>query len=164
MTAAPFGIICAANWVLYVLHDIPRWPDKSDLVDVSAQLQAMEGGAANASCNLVTMGALPSHPDGPDRAGRRGRQDHHALHAGRAVSGRSRWNFGITDLVTRMTKTFARMLWHHHNLDLGFAALSRIPADSDRYTLLWDEAARTRNRAVVTSGSISSFWDLVPTK
>jgi sugar/nucleoside kinase (ribokinase family) len=73
MTEARSGIICAGNWILDIVHDIPRWPDKSDLVEISAQRQAMGGGAANVSCDLISMGApypvIPMGLIGQDGAG-----------------------------------------------------------------------------------------------
>ncbi len=73
MSAARSGIICAGNWILDIVHDIPRWPDKSDLVEISAQRQALGGGAANVSCDLLSMGApypvIPMGLIGQDGAG-----------------------------------------------------------------------------------------------
>lgn len=73
MTEARSGIICAGNWILDIVHDIPRWPDKSDLVEISDQRTAMGGGPANVSCDLITMGApyplIPMGMIGQDEAG-----------------------------------------------------------------------------------------------
>lgn len=73
MTVARSGIICAGNWILDIVHEIPRWPDKSDLVEVFAQHQAMGGGAANVACDLALMGApyplIPLGLIGQDGAG-----------------------------------------------------------------------------------------------
>ena len=32
------GIACAGNWILDIVHDIPVWPEKSDLVRIRAAL------------------------------------------------------------------------------------------------------------------------------
>lgn len=51
------GIACAGNWILDIVHDIPAWPEKSDLVRISAQTSGLGGGPANVSAGLVAMGA-----------------------------------------------------------------------------------------------------------
>jgi sugar/nucleoside kinase (ribokinase family) len=51
------GIACAGNWILDTVHDIDRWPAKSQLVEITAQRSGLGGGAANVACDLVTMGA-----------------------------------------------------------------------------------------------------------
>jgi len=51
------GIACAGNWILDTVHDIDRWPAKSDLIEISAQRSGLGGGAANVACDLVTTGA-----------------------------------------------------------------------------------------------------------
>lgn len=56
MTASG-GIACAGNWILDTVHDIGRWPEKSQLVEITAQRTGLGGGAANVACDLVTMGA-----------------------------------------------------------------------------------------------------------
>lgn len=50
------GIACAGNWILDIVHDIPVWPEKSDLVRISAQKSGLGGGPANVSAGLVAMG------------------------------------------------------------------------------------------------------------
>ncbi|MBA4489415.1 carbohydrate kinase family protein [Paracoccus sp. S1E-3] len=51
------GIACAGNWILDVVHDIPVWPEKSDLVQIRAQTSGLGGGPANVAAGLVAMGA-----------------------------------------------------------------------------------------------------------
>lgn len=50
------GVACAGNWILDIVHDIPAWPQKSDLVRISAQTSGLGGGAANVAADLVAMG------------------------------------------------------------------------------------------------------------
>jgi sugar/nucleoside kinase (ribokinase family) len=69
------GIACAGNWILDTIHDIPRYPEKSELVEIAAQRSGLGGGAANVACDLVTMGApypvLPVGLIGQDATGDR---------------------------------------------------------------------------------------------
>lgn len=59
------GIACAGNWILDIVHDIPAWPEKSDLVQISKQVSGLGGGPANVSAGLVAMGvAYPVVPVG----------------------------------------------------------------------------------------------------
>ncbi len=59
------GVACAGNWILDTVHEIPAWPDKSDLVSISAQTSGLGGGGANVSANLVAMGVeYPVRPVG----------------------------------------------------------------------------------------------------
>ena len=71
--SARAGIACAGNWILDTVHDIARWPEKSDLVEITAQRSGLGGGAANVACDLVTMGApypvVPVGLVGHDAAG-----------------------------------------------------------------------------------------------
>lgn len=55
MTAQRRGIVCAGNWILDLIHTIPAWPNKSDLVEISAQTHGAGGGAANVSLDLASM-------------------------------------------------------------------------------------------------------------
>ena len=55
MSAERRGIICAGNWILDVIHDIPVWPNKSDLVEISAQTMGVGGGAANVALDLASL-------------------------------------------------------------------------------------------------------------
>ncbi|MFV0383706.1 carbohydrate kinase family protein [Paracoccus sp. (in: a-proteobacteria)] len=50
------GIVCVGNWILDIIHDIPAWPEKSELVCISAQTTGLGGGAANVAADLVAMG------------------------------------------------------------------------------------------------------------
>ncbi|MFK7902048.1 MAG: carbohydrate kinase family protein [Nitratireductor sp.] len=49
------GIICAGNWIVDIVHDIPAWPAKSDLVVISNECVGMGGGAANVAFNLAAL-------------------------------------------------------------------------------------------------------------
>lgn len=51
------GIACVGNWILDMIHDIARWPEKSDLVHITVQRAGLGGGAANVASDLVAMGA-----------------------------------------------------------------------------------------------------------
>lgn len=50
------GIVCAGNWIVDIVHDIPSWPDKSDLVVISQESIGVGGGAANVALNLAALG------------------------------------------------------------------------------------------------------------
>lgn len=50
------GIVCAGNWIVDIVHDIPAWPAKSDLVVISNENVGIGGGAANVSLNLAALG------------------------------------------------------------------------------------------------------------
>ena len=50
------GIACAGNWILDIVHDIPAWPEKSDLVQITKQVSGLGGGPANVSAGLAAMG------------------------------------------------------------------------------------------------------------
>ena len=67
------GIACAGNWILDILHDLPYWPQKSDLVRISARRTGLGGGPANVAADLAAMGAaypiLPVGLIGTDAAG-----------------------------------------------------------------------------------------------
>ena len=41
------GVVCAGNWLLDVVHLIPRWPAKSELVEIEAEVVGIGGGGAN---------------------------------------------------------------------------------------------------------------------
>lgn len=59
------GIACAGNWILDIVHDIPTWPEESDLVCISAQTSGLGGGAANVSADLAALcGGYPVYPIG----------------------------------------------------------------------------------------------------
>ncbi len=49
------GIVCAGNWIVDIVHDIPAWPAKSDLVVISAQTVGVGGGAANVAFDLAAL-------------------------------------------------------------------------------------------------------------
>ncbi|MFD1798152.1 carbohydrate kinase family protein [Paracoccus aurantiacus] len=51
------GIACAGNWILDIVHDIPAWPAKSDLVQITKQVSGLGGGPANVASGLMAMGA-----------------------------------------------------------------------------------------------------------
>ncbi|TKW67068.1 MAG: carbohydrate kinase family protein [Paracoccus denitrificans] len=51
------GIACAGNWILDIVHDIPAWPEKSDLVQITKQVSGLGGGPANVAAGLMAMGA-----------------------------------------------------------------------------------------------------------
>lgn len=55
MSGARNGIICAGNWIVDIIHDIPVWPDKSDLVQITAQTIGVGGGAANVTFDLAAI-------------------------------------------------------------------------------------------------------------
>lgn len=46
------GIVCAGNWIVDIIHDLPVWPDKSDLVEIANQTVGIGGGAANVAFDL----------------------------------------------------------------------------------------------------------------
>lgn len=50
------GVACVGNFVLDIVHDIPTWPQKSDLVSISSQTSGLGGGPANVSADLTAMG------------------------------------------------------------------------------------------------------------
>ncbi|PZX13753.1 sugar/nucleoside kinase (ribokinase family) [Palleronia aestuarii] len=51
------GIVCAGTWILDVVHDVERWPEKSDLVHIRDQTAGVGGGPANVAVDLATLGA-----------------------------------------------------------------------------------------------------------
>ncbi|MEL6798932.1 MAG: PfkB family carbohydrate kinase [Pseudomonadota bacterium] len=51
------GILCAGNWIVDIVHDIPAWPAKSDLAIITDERIGIGGGAANVALNLVALGA-----------------------------------------------------------------------------------------------------------
>ncbi|MGS4945524.1 carbohydrate kinase family protein [Meridianimarinicoccus sp. RP-17] len=64
------GIACAGNWILDMVNDLPHWPDKSELVHITAQTTGLGGGAANVAGALAAMGApYPVFPVGLIGAG-----------------------------------------------------------------------------------------------
>ena len=70
----PRGIICAGNWIVDIIHDIPTWPEKSELVVITEQSIGVGGGAANVAFNLAALGG-----DYPVQAcGLLGQDDHGA--------------------------------------------------------------------------------------
>lgn len=50
------GIACAGNWILDIVHDIPVWPGKSDLVLINAEHSGLGGGSANVAGDLKALG------------------------------------------------------------------------------------------------------------
>ncbi|PCI83522.1 MAG: sugar kinase [Hyphomicrobiales bacterium] len=46
------GVICAGNWIVDVIHDIDRWPQKNDLVRIQTSHTGIGGGAANVLSDL----------------------------------------------------------------------------------------------------------------
>lgn len=50
------GVICAGHWIVDIVHDIDQWPQRNDLVRISAQTLGIGGGAANVITNLRTLG------------------------------------------------------------------------------------------------------------
>ena len=64
------GVACVGNVILDIVHTIPWWPEKSDVVRISRQSTGLGGGAANVACDLVAMGAAyPVAPVGLIGAG-----------------------------------------------------------------------------------------------
>lgn len=55
MSGARKGIVCAGNWIVDIIHDIPVWPDKSDLVKIANQTIGVGGGAANVAFDLAAI-------------------------------------------------------------------------------------------------------------
>lgn len=55
MSAQRQGIICAGNWILDLIHDIPYWPQKSDLIEIASQTAGIGGGAGNVSLDLAAL-------------------------------------------------------------------------------------------------------------
>ena len=51
------GIACAGNWIVDIVHTIPHWPKKSDLVHISREATGVGGGAANVALDLAAFGA-----------------------------------------------------------------------------------------------------------
>lgn len=49
------GIVCAGNWIVDIVHDIPAWPEISDLVVISHESIGIGGGAANVALNLAAL-------------------------------------------------------------------------------------------------------------
>lgn len=49
------GIACVGNWILDMVNDLPHWPDKSDLVHITAQTTGLGGGPANVAGALAAM-------------------------------------------------------------------------------------------------------------
>lgn len=49
------GVICAGNWIVDIIHDIPEWPAKSDLVVITGQTVGVGGGAANVAFDLAAL-------------------------------------------------------------------------------------------------------------
>lgn len=59
------GVICAGNWIVDIVHNIPVWPNKSELVSISEQTVGVGGGAANVAFDLAALdGGYPVHPFG----------------------------------------------------------------------------------------------------
>ncbi len=50
------GIVCTGNWIVDIVHDIPAWPTKSELVVISEQSIGVGGGAANVAFDLAALG------------------------------------------------------------------------------------------------------------
>jgi len=67
------GIVCAGNWIVDVVNDLARWPDKSDLVTIVDQSRGLGGGAANVALDLcafeVDYPVIPVGGLGEDRLG-----------------------------------------------------------------------------------------------
>ena len=67
------GIACAGNWILDMIHDIPAWPAKSELVQIVRQAAGLGGGAANVAAGLTALGVTyPVVPVGLIGAGKLG--------------------------------------------------------------------------------------------
>jgi sugar/nucleoside kinase (ribokinase family) len=59
------GIVCAGNWIVDIIHTLDRWPAKSDLVRIVAEVEGVGGGAANVALDLAALGTgLPVYPAG----------------------------------------------------------------------------------------------------
>ncbi len=67
------GIVCAGNWIVDIVNDIPRWPAPSDLVTIEGQTRGLGGGAANVALDLcafeVDYPVIPVGGVGVDRLG-----------------------------------------------------------------------------------------------
>lgn len=67
------GIVCAGNWIVDIVHDIPAWPAKSDLAIISNESMGLGGGAANVAFNIAALDAgyavLPTGVLGQDEHG-----------------------------------------------------------------------------------------------
>lgn len=50
------GIVCAGNWIVDIVHVIDRWPDQSQLVEISREVEGIGGGAANVLLALDAFG------------------------------------------------------------------------------------------------------------
>jgi sugar/nucleoside kinase (ribokinase family) len=48
-------VACVGNIILDIVHTIPWWPQKSDVVQITAQTTGLGGGAANVACDLAAM-------------------------------------------------------------------------------------------------------------
>lgn len=76
------GVACVGNWIVDMVHDIPQWPNKSDLVTIGQQSVGLGGGAANVAADLIAMGArYPVIPVGLIGAGPMGDQVLELCHA-----------------------------------------------------------------------------------
>ena len=73
MTEGRRGIVCAGNWILDMIHDIPAWPGKSELVRITGQTSGLGGGPANVAAGLTAIGVdYPVNPIGLIGAGKLG--------------------------------------------------------------------------------------------
>lgn len=59
------GIICAGNWIVDLIHEVPHWPNESELVRIGRQTRGVGGGAANVVAALAKLDTgLPLFPMG----------------------------------------------------------------------------------------------------
>lgn len=49
------GVVCAGNWIVDIVHTIDNWPQKSDLVRITAEAEGTGGGAANVLLALAAF-------------------------------------------------------------------------------------------------------------
>ena len=50
------GVVCAGNWIVDVVHLIARWPAKSELVEITGEVEGIGGGGANVLMALAAFG------------------------------------------------------------------------------------------------------------
>ena len=51
------GVACAGNWIVDIVHTIEAWPEKSDLVRITDEVEGTGGGAANVMLSLAAFEA-----------------------------------------------------------------------------------------------------------
>jgi sugar/nucleoside kinase (ribokinase family) len=70
-----YGVACAGNWIVDLLHTIDHWPQENDLARITKASSAIGGGAANVAFDLQAFGVsypiLPIGLIGKDEYGDR---------------------------------------------------------------------------------------------